>query len=611
MLIQFLNWSRSVAPEFVNTLWRGTWQGAIFIALVWLLCRAYPRIPASTRSWLWLLACGQMLFRLGSPSALALPVLPANPALPIGQTAYAAKVTPKFLSVQKASGVATVAYQSSTAETSSPITWQMGLFWLWMSGASTLAIAFGLRCWNTRKLIQESEPVSSELIQSWVQDLSCRVGVKRPQVRQSAHATCAMLAGWSRPVIILPLDSEHQFSVAENHMAISHELIHLHRNDIWLSTIEALTLIFFFFHPLARLAIQESTTSREEVCDQEAMRISNSSAAAYARLLLTTAQAGPAITVMGSAFGYRLIHRRISMLKTSPIVTNPKARRALTSLVVLGAVCALPWCVTAQSTPQSKLKPAQKANTKKGGVKKTKAHKATLRAGITPKISHGAVNSVPPVSTGYAISAPAASAIAPAFPSAIGSAPASPTQPAVAIGISVPTQRAVAPSSSRHGLVLQKAQAAKPTAFAGMAPAVAITDPARGNLLPPVANSSTAEPTGVARDAVETSSVSIGATPIGSLPLTNVPARYQSVTVHDGLLDIDFKEVEIHDALRLMFDAAQKDYLIKSSIPHETVNLHLHRSTPDKALEMILDCVTTTVTYRIEQGVYKIQLEKH
>lgn len=35
---------------------RASWQGAIAIGLVWIVCKIVPRLPSSVRCWLWRLA---------------------------------------------------------------------------------------------------------------------------------------------------------------------------------------------------------------------------------------------------------------------------------------------------------------------------------------------------------------------------------------------------------------------------------------------------------------------------------------------------------------------------------------------------------------------------
>src|SRR2546423_422496 len=49
---------------WIDSLWRASWQGGLFILLVWAVCRLFPRLPAALCCWLWWLACLKLLCAL-------------------------------------------------------------------------------------------------------------------------------------------------------------------------------------------------------------------------------------------------------------------------------------------------------------------------------------------------------------------------------------------------------------------------------------------------------------------------------------------------------------------------------------------------------------------
>ena len=57
-------WLHSAADAWAEILWTACWQGALVIALVWLVCRSLPRLSPSARCWLWWLACLKLLLGL-------------------------------------------------------------------------------------------------------------------------------------------------------------------------------------------------------------------------------------------------------------------------------------------------------------------------------------------------------------------------------------------------------------------------------------------------------------------------------------------------------------------------------------------------------------------
>src|SRR4028119_451268 len=70
----------SVTPileSVLEALGRASLQGAAAIAVVWLVCRLFPRLPASLRCGLWWLASLKLLIALVWIEPIPLPLLPA------------------------------------------------------------------------------------------------------------------------------------------------------------------------------------------------------------------------------------------------------------------------------------------------------------------------------------------------------------------------------------------------------------------------------------------------------------------------------------------------------------------------------------------------------
>jgi hypothetical protein len=84
--------SAFAAAPILSSLVRSSFQGALVIAAVWLVCRLLPRLPATVRCGLWWLACARLLvgFLWAEPVRLAL--LPAPASSP--STVHAAEVFP-------------------------------------------------------------------------------------------------------------------------------------------------------------------------------------------------------------------------------------------------------------------------------------------------------------------------------------------------------------------------------------------------------------------------------------------------------------------------------------------------------------------------------------
>lgn len=378
-------WAATLMPAF----FRATWQGGLFIAIVWVTCRIFRTLPTASRNWLWWIVSVQMLIRLVAVATIPLPVLPAvHEASPF---AYAAPTNPFESRASSGALIASPAVQSTAVSNlplPDPIRPRTSLsanaiaLIVWMIGVGLCVIANLRRIGATRRMLISARPVIQGPILDIVQEFCVDTGQKQPRVLESSQALCPLLAGWLRPAIVVPIELTRTLDTPQLRMALAHEFAHLRRKDLWLGIFPALTQILFFFHPLAWLASHEFAATREAACDSEALRFSGASPAAFARLLLNTAQARSSMAVLGTAFGYRLIQRRISMLKTLTVSNARRYRGTSTIVLALAALCALPWSVTAQSTthstPQANAKTVAKSH--KAGRKKHSISKAAAKS---------------------------------------------------------------------------------------------------------------------------------------------------------------------------------------------------------------------------------------
>src|SRR4029453_13738974 len=149
-----------------------------------------------------------------------------------------------------------------------------------------------------------------------------------------------MVVGLVRPVILLPTDLFDALSIAEQRMAICHELVHLRRGDLWLGCVPAPPERLFFVHSLAILAGREYLLAREAACDRAVLRLLNVAPYDYGRLLLALGvsplRAG--LAAAGSARSLFNPNRRIGMLG----YRSPSLLARIGGWLVAGAaVCAL------------------------------------------------------------------------------------------------------------------------------------------------------------------------------------------------------------------------------------------------------------------------------
>jgi beta-lactamase regulating signal transducer with metallopeptidase domain len=280
-----------MALEFVSEillprLLAASVQSTLFVAVVWALCKSLPRLSASARAGLWWLVALQLVVGVLWSSPLALPLLPAEvveqaAAAPEQATALAG--THMMTAVPSMESAPLAAYaQSPYAQTA--WSWSAALAWLWLLGLS-LMIARTLRGYlGTRRLLRDSQACKDRTLQHALQLAAEAHDLRRmPHLRLSASIGSPQLIGPWRPVLLLPADHTRSMHADELDMALTHELIHLQRKDLWWGLLPAIAQHLFFFHPLAHLAAREYALAREAACDAAVLAGNRHCAREYGR----------------------------------------------------------------------------------------------------------------------------------------------------------------------------------------------------------------------------------------------------------------------------------------------------------------------------------------
>ncbi|MHB8637092.1 MAG: M56 family metallopeptidase [Fimbriimonadaceae bacterium] len=591
------------ASAFGQDLWRATWQGGAFIGAVFAICRCFRRLPASTRHWLWWLACLQLPLRLLFLSPLSLPVLPAAAGGPT-LLAPAASTSVAFSepgSEQPPAPSASRPIASQAALASQPrLPFSTVLLFGWGAGVATFLVLAARRLVRTRRLLRSSRPVGGDA-ESLVHALSSQLQVRAPALCESDLAPCPLLAGWLQPTIVLPSRFAAESNEPDLRMALAHELAHLKRRDLWFSAVPWLTQSLFFFHPLAWLAVREAAAACEEACDIDAMRLSGGSASAYARLLLSSAQSDVRIAALGAAFGFRLLQRRITMLSQSNKLANAAVRRTVATLMAVGIICSVPWTVTAQ-TPAAAAVPTKVA--KKSIHRKARkvvkrhlskkaalaAHRARLAKLVEARAArrNGAAASLPvnrpPRPNFGAVAVPAA----PLRFGATGPVPGA----APNFGL---TQPVASTTETRMGTV-------RVASGAALAPPSAVTEARMGPVGAPPALS------GSIVRAPMSPSAGVATTTTGdSQPvLTGADDAPLAVAANGDRVTIKMHRTDIIAALRALFKAAGANYSIKSTVAPDAITCSLQHVTLQVALKTILESAKQNLTFRVEGDVYVV-----
>ncbi|OEZ01010.1 MULTISPECIES: M56 family metallopeptidase [Stenotrophomonas] len=302
--------------QMMELLTRLAWtsvQSAVLVALVWGVCRLLPRLPAATRCRLWWLVAVQAVLGLVWSSPLELAVLPA-PGIETA-TLVEAPLLPVQLELN---GAAVATDPAPFVAATSPVpSWQTALFALWAAGVLVMLL-HSLRAYRqSRALVRSAAPCTDAGLQQALQLAAEAHGLARaPQLKISAQITSPQLIGPWNPVLLLPARELPAMAADDLDMALTHELVHLQRRDLWWGLLPSLAQHLLFFHPLVHLAAREYALAREEACDSAVVAGHGHCRHDYGRLLVQLGVAPrPAVGVASASPNFRSLKRRLLTLQ--------------------------------------------------------------------------------------------------------------------------------------------------------------------------------------------------------------------------------------------------------------------------------------------------------
>ena len=327
-------------------IWRATWQGAVVLALAWGVCRLWPRMPPSLRSWLWRVAFLRLVLGLVWTKPVGLPLLPA-PVSPSAITLPAGAVEPAVTAAiyipQKALAPGPEAVVPSLVAL---------LLAAWVLGVAVYCLCGARSLLRARALRRECTPWPAGDLHEYLTDLCRRSGLRRPPELLAADLAGPLVVGVHTPWIVLPTAVRQSDQLPEAKLMVAHEVAHLKRRDLLWNWLLLLSQGLFFFNPLLWMGRREWLLSQEMACDEMALHLTKASAGEYGEMLLrAAARRGPtprAMIVVGIAETSHTLKRRlVAMAERTPVT---RRRLIVVGLLMLALSSGLlvPWRLTAR-----------------------------------------------------------------------------------------------------------------------------------------------------------------------------------------------------------------------------------------------------------------------
>src|SRR4051812_6670628 len=316
------------------TLIHFLWEGTAIACVLAVMLLALRHCSARARHCAALVA----LLAMAALPVLTFALLPA-PAPPTTVAPSAVRVAaPK---IAAASFVTTPAFTAPEAQITIPSApplrlqdrLQPLLPWLvltWLGGVATLSL-WHLGGWlRVQRLTRSHTRPLDSLWQRRLADLCARLRVTRPvRLLESSLVEVPAVAGWLRPVILVPAAALSGLSAHELEAILAHELAHVRRHDYLVNVAQVIIETLLFYHPAVWWVSAQVRREREDCCDDDAATACDG-AVTYARALAsleelraTRTPPHPALAATGSP----LLRRVRRLLGSDSAPQLARARR--------------------------------------------------------------------------------------------------------------------------------------------------------------------------------------------------------------------------------------------------------------------------------------------
>jgi bla regulator protein BlaR1 len=338
---------------WISPMWSAFWQGSLALAIVWALSKAFPRIPARTRCWLWRLGLAKSLLQLLAAPQINLAVLPRT------RTVLALVVSDYF---------------AESIPTRGQLSQDFGrpLMVLWIAGIAVSLVSVLIALVKAYYMARHSVSVHSEEPNTFLARLCNQMGItSKPRLVNADWASTPMtLRMDGRYVVVVPEELLMPNRREDLQLVLAHELAHVKRRDLAWNWLHTIVKALFFFNPLVWVAGRELRITQEMACDEMAVRATGARAARYGKTLLTMIRpshgVGPMWEVVSASASAsaRVMQRRLIELKH---IEGSPTTRIFASIVTLLLTCLLVMPFQIVEAPRDRI-PALKTSKVKSQI---------------------------------------------------------------------------------------------------------------------------------------------------------------------------------------------------------------------------------------------------
>lgn len=210
---------------------------------------------------------------------------------------------------------------------------------LWLCGIWAVA-ALRYAQWRKMSVVARSGVLLREGREvAALRQIESRMKMRATPIRQSRLSVEPGIFGILRPVLIWPEGISEHLDDTQLEAVLAHEVQHVRRLDNWVSAIQMLVEIIFWFHPLVWWLGARLVEERERACDEAVVEF-GSERQAYAEGILKVCEfclASPLASMAGVAGG-DLKKRMVSIMTQHRLPKLGFARKLLLGAAAVAAV---------------------------------------------------------------------------------------------------------------------------------------------------------------------------------------------------------------------------------------------------------------------------------
>jgi len=301
-----MNWEIFIESKLVQdlgwTLIHSVWQIALISAVLFLALKAFTKLSADVR---YVLSVSALVLAFILP-AMTFIQFSGSPARAISADAGYEQTIPAKNDINRLNSEAIETPAGDTAAIPSPgqapflsfaslqnffdrnlahrIPLAVGL---WLLGLALFALRLTGGIWQLHRYKTREVSLPEADWQLKFELLCERLGVQQPPVRflTSTLVETPIVAGWLKPVILVPAGLFLQIHPRELEIIIAHELIHIRRYDPLVNLAQSAMEILFFYHPCIWWLSAHIRKEREFAADARVLEIFSDSHLTYANAL--------------------------------------------------------------------------------------------------------------------------------------------------------------------------------------------------------------------------------------------------------------------------------------------------------------------------------------